>query len=133
LITKYITHQFYSFTYDNANRKVFEREFQDDRILSIEEENNIFQSMYKNIIGCKSSKLHGHGYSAKYPTRRQLMEAQIKEHARASAAAHQKNIQLESKLQQLKEQFTNEAIARDKILKKIDDKFKRTSRKLGRC
>jgi signal recognition particle GTPase len=95
---------------------VFEREFQDDRILSIEEENNIFQSMYKNIIGCKSSKLHGHGYLAKYPTRRQLMEAQIEEHARALAAAHQKIIQLESKVQQLEEQLVNEAIARDTIL-----------------
>jgi hypothetical protein len=93
-----------------------EREFQDDKLLSIEEENNIFQSTYKNIIGCKSSKLHGHGYLAKYPTRRQLMEAQIEEHARASTAAHQKNIQLESKVQQLEEQFANEAIARDKIL-----------------
>jgi hypothetical protein len=80
---------------------VFEREFQDDIILSIEEENNIFQSTYKTIIGCKLSKLHGHGYLAKYPTWRQLMEAQIKEHAHASAVAHQKNIQLESKVQQL--------------------------------
>jgi signal recognition particle GTPase len=95
---------------------VFEREFQGDRILSIEEENNMFQSTYKNSIRCKSSKLHGHGYLAKYPTRRQLMEAQIEEHARALAAAHQKIIQLESKVQQLEEQLVNEAIARDTIL-----------------
>jgi hypothetical protein len=54
------------------------------------EENNIFQSTYNNIIGCKSSKLHGHGYLAKYPTQRQLIEAQIEEHARALTAAHQK-------------------------------------------
>jgi hypothetical protein len=93
-----------------------EREFQDDRLLSTEEENNIFQSTYINIIGSKSSKLHGHGYLAKYPMRRELMEAQIEEHARASAAAHQKNIQLESKVQHLEEQLVNEAIARDKIL-----------------
>jgi hypothetical protein len=33
----------------------------------------------------------------------------------------------------LEEQAANEAIARDKILKKIGDKFKRTGRKLGRC
>jgi hypothetical protein len=45
------------------------------------------------------------------------MEAQIKEHDRALAVAHQKNIQLKSKVQQLEEQLTNEAIARDKILK----------------
>jgi hypothetical protein len=44
------------------------------------------------------------------------MEAQIEEHACASAIAHQKNIQLESKVQQLEEQLANEAIARDKIL-----------------
>jgi hypothetical protein len=93
-----------------------EREFQDDRLLSTEEENNIFQSTYKNIIGCKSSKLHGHGYLAKYLPRRQLMEAQIKEHACASATAHQKNIQLESKVHQLVVQLANEAIAWDKIL-----------------
>jgi hypothetical protein len=45
------------------------------------------------------------------------MEAQSKDHDRALAVAHQKNIQLESKVQQLEEQLTNEAIARDKILK----------------
>jgi hypothetical protein len=44
------------------------------------------------------------------------MVAQIKEHARASSAAHQINIQYESKVQQLDEQLANEAIARDKIL-----------------
>jgi hypothetical protein len=44
------------------------------------------------------------------------MVAQIKEHARASSAAHQINIQYESKVQQLDEQLANEAIAGDKIL-----------------
>jgi hypothetical protein len=44
------------------------------------------------------------------------MKAQIEEHARALAATRQKNIQLESKVQQLEEQHANEAIARDKIL-----------------
>jgi hypothetical protein len=43
------------------------------------------------------------------------MEAQIEEHARASAAAHQKNLQLASKVQQLKKQLANEAIARRQI------------------
>jgi GTPase Era involved in 16S rRNA processing len=85
-------------------------------LLSTEEENNIFQSMYNNIIGCKSSKLHGHGYLEKYPTWRQLMEAQIEERTCASAASHQKNIQLESKVQQLEEQLANKANAKDKIL-----------------
>jgi hypothetical protein len=63
-------------------------------------------------MGCKSSKIHGHGYLAKYPTQRQLMEAQIEEHAHALAVAHQKNLQLENKVQQLEEQLANEAIAR---------------------
>jgi hypothetical protein len=44
------------------------------------------------------------------------MEAQIEEHTRASEAAHQKNIQLESKVQQLEAHLANEAIAWDKIL-----------------
>jgi hypothetical protein len=50
--------------------------------------------------------------------RNQGVTAQIEEHARASAVAHQKNIQLESKVQQLEEQHANEAIAEDKILEK---------------
>jgi hypothetical protein len=108
-----------------------EREFQDDRLLSTEDKNNIFQSTYKNIIGCKSSKLHGHGYLAKYPTRRQLMEAQIKQHTRASAATHQKNIQLESRVQQLEEQLANEAIARDKILEENRRQIQEDEEKAG--
>jgi hypothetical protein len=109
------------------------RDLQDDRLLFIEEENNIFQSTYKNIIGCKSSKHHGYGYMAKYSTRRQLMEAQINEHARASVAAHQKTFSLRAKFNSWKSSLQMKLLQGTKYWKKIGDKFRRTSRKPGRC
>jgi hypothetical protein len=51
----------------------------------------------------------------KYPTWRHLTEAQIEEHTRLSAATNQKILHLESKVQQLEEQFANEAITRRQI------------------
>jgi hypothetical protein len=110
-----------------------ERELQNDRLLSIEEEKNIFQSTYNNITWCKSSKLHGHGYLVKYPTRRQLMEAEIQEHARASSAAHQKIFNLKAKFNNWRNKMQMKSLQGTKYWKKIGDKFRRTSRKPGRC
>jgi hypothetical protein len=59
-------------------------------MLTIVEENSIFQSTYKESTRCKTSKQHVHGYLAKYLTRRQLMDAQIEEQARVSSKAQQK-------------------------------------------
>jgi hypothetical protein len=53
--------------------------------LTHEEENIIFQSSYREITGTKRTVVHGHGYMAKYPTRAELMDAQI-EQAHATAA-----------------------------------------------
>ena len=78
-------------------------------LLSTEEENIVFQESYKQIKGCKTSKPHGHGYMAKYPTRRQLLNAQNEEAARVSAAAQQRNIELEGRVKELEQQLANEA------------------------
>ena len=59
-------------------------------MLSTEEENSVFQSAYKESTGCKTSKQHVHGYLAKYPTQRQLMDAQIEEHSRVASEAQKK-------------------------------------------
>jgi predicted nuclease with TOPRIM domain len=70
----------------------------DTEILSIQEQNDVFQSAYKETTGCKSSKLHGLGYLAKHQTQ-----------ARASAALHEKNMRLEAEVQKFREQLADAA------------------------
>jgi tRNA-dihydrouridine synthase len=67
-------------------------------MLTTVEENSFFQSTYKESTRCKTSKRHVHGYLAKYPTRRQLMDAQIEEQAHVASEAQRKNIELEVKV-----------------------------------
>jgi hypothetical protein len=57
--------------------------------LTHEEKNIIFQSSYRKITGTKRTVVHGQGYMAKYPTRAELMDAQI-EQARATVAEKEK-------------------------------------------
>jgi hypothetical protein len=57
--------------------------------LTHEEKNIIFQSSYRQITGTKRTVVHGHGYMVKYPTRAELMDAQI-EQARATVAEKEK-------------------------------------------
>jgi tRNA-dihydrouridine synthase len=56
-------------------------------MLTIVEENSIFQSTYKESTRCKTSEQHVHGYLAKYPTQRQLMDAHIEEQACVASEA----------------------------------------------
>ncbi|TVU11850.1 hypothetical protein EJB05_45459 [Eragrostis curvula] len=102
--------------YDNAQLKILERETEADRLLTPEEENIEFQAAYKETTGSKSSRPHGHGYMAKYPTRREMMNAKLQEQARDAAAAKQKNIELEGQVKQLQEQLENEATEKDRLL-----------------
>jgi len=39
-----------------------------DKLLTVEEENAIFQKHYKETTGTKTYRCHGLGYMAKYPT-----------------------------------------------------------------
>ena len=74
--------------------------------LTHEEQNILFQSNYREIIPCKRTAIHGHGYMAKYPTRAELMDAQIKQ-SRATAAEQERNKQLESEVQRLREKLAD--------------------------
>jgi hypothetical protein len=65
--------------------------------LTHEEKNIIFQSSYRQITGTKRTVVHGHGYMAKYPTRAELMDAQI-EQARATVAEKEKNKHFEAEV-----------------------------------
>jgi hypothetical protein len=86
----------------------------DTQSLSSVEENMIFQSCYKETTQIKSSKLHGHGYLAKYRTRRELMEDNLEVYARAEAAAREKSIAFEVEVEKLKEQIAHEAAERER-------------------
>jgi hypothetical protein len=86
----------------------------DRQTLSAAEENMIFQTCYKETTQIKSSKVHGHGYMAKYRTRRDLMKENLEVHARAEAAAKEKRIAYEIELEKLKEQLAHEAAERER-------------------
>jgi len=100
-----------------------------ERLQTAEEEDIIFQSAYKETIRCKTSKPHGHGYLAKYPTRRQLMNDKIEEQARVSAATHQRNIELEGKIEKLEGQLANDAAERDRILEEYRQQIREEEQK----
>ncbi|RLM51458.1 uncharacterized protein C2845_PMPSC055550 [Panicum miliaceum] len=92
----------------HAAEKIAEKECGSERaFLTPEEEDIVFQSTYKQSTGCKTDKLLGHGYMAKFPTRSQLMTAKLEEQARASAAAQQKNIEVQGEVEKLKEKLAN--------------------------
>jgi hypothetical protein len=86
----------------------------DTQSLSSVEENMIFQSCYKETTQIKSSKLHGHGYLAKYRTHRELMEENLEVYARAEATAREKSIALQVEVEKLKEHIAHEATERER-------------------
>jgi hypothetical protein len=49
----------------------------------------MFQKADNEVTKCKSTKLHGNGYLAKNPTRRQLLNAEHKEQIRREELQHQ--------------------------------------------
>ena len=56
--------------------------------------NKMFQKAYKEVTKCKSTKLHGNGYLAKNPTRRQLLNAERQEQIRREELQHQEHVEL---------------------------------------
>ena len=54
----------------------------------------MFQKAYKEVTKCKSTKLHGNGYLAKNPTRRQLLNAERQEQIRREELQHQEHVEL---------------------------------------
>ncbi|KAJ1253746.1 hypothetical protein BS78_K200100 [Paspalum vaginatum] len=91
-------------------------ELKRDRLTN-EEQNIILQSSYREIIGCKRTVIHGDGYVAKYPTRAELMDAQI-EQARGTAAEQERNKYLEVEVQRLREELAGQTAETDR---KVDE------------
>jgi len=108
---------------DNAvcNLRAKEVELKRDRLTN-EEQNIVFQSSYGEVIQSKRPNIHGHGYMAKYPTRVELMEAQIKL-ARATAAEKEKNKNLEGEVQRLREELADQTAQTDRKVEEATQKI----------
>ncbi|WVZ82122.1 hypothetical protein U9M48_029423 [Paspalum notatum var. saurae] len=112
----------YSVCIINAISRLSERETeQEGNNPTRKERNDIFQKTYKEIIGCKTTRIYGHRALAKYPTRAQLMVAQI-EHSRVTAADQQKRIELEADVQKLKEQVARDVAEREKFAQEVEER-----------
>lgn len=72
------------------------------------ERNHIFQKVYQETTRCQSSKVHGNGYMARYPSRRKLMLEQSEERARYETAAHKEKEELKAQLEKLQEQLQSQ-------------------------
>jgi hypothetical protein len=105
--------------------KVVERQCSiDPTFISTDEENNIFQSSYKQSTGCKTSTVHGHGYLSKRPTMRESMQHQLQEQARAIGAANQRNIELQEEVVRLNEKLANQEAESETRLEEKLQQFK---------
>jgi hypothetical protein len=66
----------------------------------------MFQKAYNEVTKCKSTKLHGNGYLAKNPTRRQLLNAEHEEQIRREELQHQEHVELMDSFGQLQEKMS---------------------------
>jgi len=78
----------------------------EENFITQKEKNEIFQKAYKAVTECKSTKLHGNGYLAKNPTRRQLLNADRQEQIRREEQQHQEHVELMESFGQLQQQMS---------------------------
>ncbi|WVZ89691.1 hypothetical protein U9M48_036061, partial [Paspalum notatum var. saurae] len=82
------------------------------------------EKFQREIIPCKRTAIHGHGYMAKYPTRAELMDAQIKQ-SRATAAEQERNKQLEGVVQRLREEHADQTAQTDRKVEEATQKIQK--------
>ncbi|WVZ89985.1 hypothetical protein U9M48_036327 [Paspalum notatum var. saurae] len=111
--------------YENAVLNLHSKKVELNRDnLTHEEQNILFQSSYREIIPCKRTTIHGHGYMTKYPTRAELMDAQIKQ-SRATAAEQERNKQLEGEVQRLREEHADQTAQTDRKVEEATQKIQK--------
>ncbi|XBI82045.1 hypothetical protein VPH35_090823 [Triticum aestivum] len=93
---------------DEALEEVKNKEAETEGPLSSEQENNVFQTAYKDTLECKSSQPRGYGYMAKTSTGSEKFRIQIEEQARAIAATQERNSQLSQQVNDLEDQLQAE-------------------------
>ena len=80
---------------DKASSFITEAESNaEENFVTQKEKNEIFQKAYKEVIECKSTKLHGNGYLAKNPTRKQLLNADRQEQICREEQQHEEHVEL---------------------------------------
>ena len=77
-----------------------------ENFVTPKEKNKIFQKAYKAVTECKSTKLHGNGYLAKNPTRRQLLNVDRQEQNCREEQQHQEHVELMESFGQLQQQMS---------------------------
>jgi predicted nucleic acid-binding Zn-ribbon protein len=70
----------------------------DANVVSDLEQNQIFQSTYKETRKCKSNKMHANGYLARYPTRKELLSEDYQPRVQQEEALIESFRQLQDRL-----------------------------------
>jgi len=93
---------------ETARRVICDKESNvEGNFLSLKERSELSQEAYKEVIKCKSKKLHGNGYLAKNPTRRQLLNADHEEQIRREEQQHWEHLELMEEFKRLQEQMNS--------------------------
>lgn len=94
--------------YEKASSLISDAESNSEgNLITLKEKNEIFQKAYKAVTACKSTRLHGNGYLAKNPTRRELLNVDRQEQIRKEEQQHQEHVELMESFGQLQEQMTS--------------------------
>ncbi|TVU13762.1 hypothetical protein EJB05_37188, partial [Eragrostis curvula] len=92
--------------YDKASSLISEAESNSEgNFITVKEKNEIFQKAYKAVTACKSTRLHGNGYLAKNPTRRELLNVDRQEQIRVEEQLHQEHAELMESFGQLQDKM----------------------------
>ncbi|XP_021318525.1 uncharacterized protein LOC110436271 isoform X2 [Sorghum bicolor] len=103
-----------SYELETARRKIAEKETESpDSFIPLVERNLLFQEAYKQTTRSKSSKLHGNGYMARYPSRRQLLTERLENQACSEMASHMETEELKDTLEKVQEQLKNQVAERE--------------------
>ncbi|CAL5062948.1 unnamed protein product [Urochloa decumbens] len=114
--------------YDNGCFRVAEKETIDGTYLSTQQENDFFQSSYKESTGCKTSAIHGHGYMSRRPTEMQSLKAQLQEQARATTTTNRRNIALQDEVDKLNEKLANQEAKSERRLEEKMQQYREEER-----
>ena len=94
---------------DKACRDIESRVKESDVLVSAEQRINIFQTVYKEVVDCKSNKqAHGFGYMAKLPTNSERIKFQVEEQAHAMVETQKVNSELSQQVTELQQKLEAE-------------------------
>ncbi|KAL6631317.1 hypothetical protein ACP70R_028167 [Stipagrostis hirtigluma subsp. patula] len=100
--------------YEKASSLISDRiSTAEDNFVTQKDRNEIFQKAYREVTECKSTKLHGNGYMAVQPTRRQLLSQDYNEQVRREEILHREHVELMDAFGKLQEKLESEEADRE--------------------